>query len=136
MNHDVAVDESCIAAFRDLRGKREVNAVVYLVTEGTDSDVLAVGEKGNLTYEELLRALPADKPRLALYDLPFATPDGTRHHRIVSICWIPAATDDGVKSAYRHAQTALAEAVDAEQMTVVATTPSELEYHHLTSRAQ
>ncbi|MFI6150979.1 hypothetical protein [Streptomyces sp. NPDC051109] len=50
-----------------------------------------------MTYDEFLRALPADQARLALYDLPFVTSDGTRHHQIVSICWLPASTDDGVK---------------------------------------
>ncbi|MFD3547939.1 hypothetical protein ACFWUW_20445 [Streptomyces sp. NPDC058655] len=133
MNRDIAVDDSCIGAFWELKGKADVNTVIYRLNASSDS--LVVEYQGNLTHDELLSALPTDRPRLALYDLPFASADGTRQNRVVSITWLPASTAPREQDSYSRARTALADALDGDQVAVEATGPADLDYHRLVAEA-
>ncbi|MFD3328543.1 hypothetical protein [Streptomyces sp. NPDC058701] len=133
MGRAITVDESCIRAFRELKGKPDVNTVIFRLDASADS--LLVEDQSNLTHDELLLALPADQPRLVLYDLPFASADGTRQNKIVSICWLPAATGPRDRSAYGQAQAALADALDGDQVAIVAATLSDLDYPRLVAQA-
>ncbi|MFF1411267.1 hypothetical protein ACFVX6_16005 [Streptomyces sp. NPDC058289] len=133
MGRGIAVDDRCIGAFRELKEKRDVNTVIYRLADSADS--LVVEGQGNLTHDELLLALPADQPRLVLYDLPFASEDGTRQNRIVSICWLPASATPQDEPACSQAQTALADAVDGDLMAITATALSDLAYPRLVAQA-
>lgn len=134
MDFGIAVDASCVSAFLELKGKPDVNTVVYRLSGSAAS--LVVEERANLTHDELLLALPADQPRLVLYNLPFASVEGTRQKKIVSICWLPASTDPRDGAAYRQAQAALEEVVDGTEMTIIATALPDLDYSRLVAQAR
>ncbi|MEV6570288.1 actin depolymerization factor/cofilin-like domain-containing protein [Streptomyces sp. NPDC051577] len=132
MGSDIKVDESCIGAFWELKGKREINAVIYRLSDPLD--VVVVECRSNLTHEELLEALPSYKPRLVLYHLPFATADGTRRSEVVLVTWLPEAAGPKDKAAYVRASTALLDALDGLHLQVQATTLADLDYHRLVAR--
>lgn len=87
MSRRTAVDDRCISALWELKGKREVNTVICRLSDALDTCV--VERQGNLTHDELLSALPAHEPRLVVHDLAFATADGARRNRILLISWLP-----------------------------------------------
>ncbi len=81
------MEDSCIKAFHELKSKRNVNTVIYRLSDNLETVVPDF--KGNLTHDELLKALPAAETRFVVYDLVFATADGTRKEKIVLISWCP-----------------------------------------------
>ncbi|WP_339134984.1 hypothetical protein WJM95_34490 [Streptomyces sp. f51] len=135
MSTDVAVDDSCIGAFWELKSKRDINTVIYRLNDLLNSCV--VEHEGNLTHDELLLALPANEPRLVIYDLPFATEDGTRQNKILLISWLPPRATPQHKAAYAHAHAALRDTLDGSQLLPVrSTSTADLAYHCLASHAR
>ncbi|WP_406368505.1 hypothetical protein OG788_45855 [Streptomyces sp. NBC_00647] len=133
MNSDITVDESCVSAFWELRGKREVNTVIYRLSDSLDSCLVEC--QGNLTHDEFLLILPADEPRLAVYDLAFATADGTRQNRTVLISWLPGAAVPQHEAAYGYAHAALLDRLGGSLVSVRATDVADLDYSRLVSQA-
>ncbi|MFJ5811163.1 actin-binding ADF family protein [Streptomyces sp. NPDC093093] len=132
MSSGITVDERCISAFWELKGRREINAVIYRLSDTLDTVIVEC--QSNLTHDELLEALPSYKARLVVYYLPFATADGTRKSEIVLVSWLPEAAAPRDKTAYARASTVLLDALDGVHIHVQATTLSELDYHRLVSR--
>ncbi|MEV6401049.1 hypothetical protein AB0M39_40800 [Streptomyces sp. NPDC051907] len=132
MSSEIAVDESCVSAFQELKSKRAVNTVIYRLSSTLDAVVLE--SQGNLTHDELLQSLPADEPRIIVYDLAFATADGARMNEVVMISWLPEASGPEHEAAYVRASAALRDALDGIQVLVQATGLSALEHRKLVSR--
>ncbi|MBT2470632.1 hypothetical protein J7E97_22880 [Streptomyces sp. ISL-66] len=133
MSSGIDVDSSSVRAFLELKSRREVNTVIYLIDD--TSDAVVPGLHGNLTLDELQQALPADEPRLIVYDLTFAAADGARRKEIVLIEWMPGAAVPRARAAYAAASTALRGTLDEIHVRIPATELSELEYRHLVARA-
>ncbi|MFE2537817.1 hypothetical protein [Streptomyces sp. NPDC059371] len=132
MSRDISVDDSCISAFWELKSKRDINTVIYRLNDLLDS--CAVERQGNLTHDELLLALPANEPRIVIYDLPFATEDGRRQNRILLISWQPQGAPPQQTAAYGYAQAALQDALDGSQLLPVRSfKAADLAYHRLVS---
>ncbi|WP_404962296.1 actin-binding ADF family protein [Streptomyces sp. 147326] len=129
----ITVDDSCLSALQELKSKREINTVFYRLNEPLDTVV--VESQANLTHEEMLESLPADEPRLVVYDLHFAASDGARRSDLVMILWMPDAAPSAHKLAYSSAHRVLQEVLDGIQVTVRATTVSDLAYNELASQA-
>ncbi|MGW3819832.1 cofilin family protein [Streptomyces sp. NPDC005046] len=134
MSSHMSVDDRCVSAFWELKGKREVNTVIYRLTDALDTCV--VERQGNLTHDELLSALPAHEPRLVVHDLAFATADGARRNRILLISWLPREITPRHEAATGHAHAALLESLDGSPLPVRATDLAELEYGRLVSQAR
>ncbi|MGW0970039.1 hypothetical protein [Streptomyces sp. NPDC002516] len=135
MSTDIAVDDRCIGAFWELKSKRDINAVIYRLNDLLNSCV--VEHEGNLTHDELLLALPANEPRIVIYDLPFATEDGTRQNKILLISWLPPRATPQHKAAYGHAHAALRDTLDSSQLLPVrSTSTADLAYQCLASHAR
>ncbi|WP_152887862.1 hypothetical protein [Streptomyces adustus] len=135
MSINIAVDDSCISAFWKLKSKRDINTVICRLNDLLDRCV--VEHEGNLTHDELMLALPADEPRLVIYDLPFAAGDGTRQNKILLISWLPQGAAPRHKAAYGHAHTALRDTLDGSQLLPVQSTSApDLDYHRLASHAR
>ncbi|MEV5781258.1 actin depolymerization factor/cofilin-like domain-containing protein [Streptomyces sp. NPDC052287] len=133
MSGNVVVDESCISAFQELKGRRDINTVIYRLSDRLETVIFDF--KGNLTHDELLKAFPADEPRYAVHNLLFASADGARQEKIVLIAWCPARTTAEQKIAHSSGYRALQNLLDGVQVYVPATDLSELEYQALVSRA-
>ncbi|MGW1538264.1 cofilin family protein [Streptomyces aureus] len=135
MSRRMTVDDRCISAFWELKSKRDINAVIYRLNDLLNSCV--VEHEGNLTHDELLLALPANKPRLAIYDLPFATEDGTRQNKVLLISWLPRGAIPQYKAAYGHAHATLKGTLDGSHLlTVRSAKAADLAYHRLVARAR
>ncbi|MGW6260861.1 cofilin family protein [Streptomyces sp. NPDC055085] len=133
MNDKIAVDENCLSAFLELKANRTVNTLFYRLSNNLDTCV--VESQDNLTHDELLRALPADEPRLVVYDLAFATANGARKNKIVLIAWLPGLASSRHTAAYGQAHTVLGALLDGSQMSVQAADPTDLKYQRLVSQA-
>lgn len=133
MSSGIPVENSCISAFHELKSKREINTVIYRLSDNLETVILE--SKGNLTHEELLKALPAVEPRSVVYDLVFATADGTRQDKVALISWCPEAAKAEQRSAHASSYDALRNLLDGIQVYVQATKPSDAEYHELVERA-
>ncbi|MET8413080.1 actin depolymerization factor/cofilin-like domain-containing protein [Streptomyces sp. NPDC005195] len=133
MSGNIVVDESCISVFQELKGRRDLNTVIYRMSDSLET--VAFDFKGNLTHDELLKALPADEPRYVVHDLLFASADGARQEKIVLISWCPARTTTEEKIAHSSGYCLLQNFLDGVQVYVAATDLSELEYQALVSQA-
>lgn len=127
------MDDSCLGALQELKGRREINTVVYRLNEPLDTVV--VESQANFTHEEMLESLPADEPRFVVYDLHFAAPDGSRRNDLVLILWMPDGAPPAHKLAYSSAYRLLQGLLDGIQVTVLATNVSDLAYNELASQA-
>ncbi|WP_328445984.1 hypothetical protein OG780_07665 [Streptomyces sp. NBC_00386] len=134
MSRRIAVDDRCISALWELKGKREVNTVICRLSDALDTCV--VERQGNLTHDELLSALPAHEPRLVVHDLAFATADGARRNRILLISWLPRGITPQHEAANGDAHAALLERLDGSPLPVRATDLADLDYRRLVSQAR
>ncbi|MET9896545.1 hypothetical protein ABZZ47_41525 [Streptomyces sp. NPDC006465] len=134
MSIRMSVDDRCVSAFWELKGKREVNTVIYRLTDALDTCV--VERQGNLTHDELLSALPAHEPRLVVHDLAFAMADGARQNRILLISWLPRGITPRHETANGRAHAALLESLGGSPLSVRATDLAELDYRRLVSQAR
>ncbi|MFF3412523.1 hypothetical protein ACFYW8_41585 [Streptomyces sp. NPDC002742] len=134
MSSRIAVDDRCIGALRELKGKREVNTVICRLSDALDTRVLE--RRGNLTHDELLSGLPAHEPRLVVYDLAFATVDGARRNKILLISWLPRGVAPQHEAPYGHAHAALLEGLDGSPLSVRATELADLDYRRLVCQAR
>ncbi|WP_405914622.1 hypothetical protein [Streptomyces sp. NBC_00728] len=130
----IAVDDRCVRALWEVKGKRDVNTVICRLSDALDTCV--VERRGNLTHEELLSALPAHEPRLVVHDLAFATADGARGNRILLISWLPRGVTPQREAANGHAHAALLERLDGSPLSVRATELADLDYRRLVSQAR
>ncbi|MET8590591.1 actin depolymerization factor/cofilin-like domain-containing protein [Streptomyces sp. NPDC005078] len=132
MSGGIPVEDSCIKAFHVLKSKRNVNTVIYRLSDNLET--VTTDFKGNLTHDELLEALPAAETRFVIYDLVFATADGTRKDKIVLISWCPEAAEIEQRVAHSTTRNALRDLLDGVQAYVQATDLSDVEYDELVSR--
>jgi cofilin len=113
--------------------QRDINTVIFGLSDSLETVVPDC--KGNLTHDALLKALPADEPRYVVYDLVFATADGTRQEKIVLISWYPAGTKAEERIAHSSGYSTLRNLLDGVQVYVQATDLSDVQYEALVSRA-
>ncbi|MET7636677.1 actin-binding ADF family protein [Streptomyces sp. NPDC001773] len=132
MSGGIPVEDSCIKAFHVLKSKRNVNTVIYRLSDNLET--VTTDFKGNLTHDELLEALPAAETRFVIYDPVFATADGTRKDKIVLISWCPEAAEIEQRVAHSTTRNALRDLLDGVQAYVQATDLSDVEYDELVSR--
>ncbi|MET8276624.1 actin depolymerization factor/cofilin-like domain-containing protein [Streptomyces sp. NPDC005096] len=132
MSGGIPVEDSCIKAFHVLKSKRNVNTVIYRLSDNLET--VTTDFKGNLTHDELLEALPAAETRFVIYDLVFATADGTRKDKIVLISWCPEAAEIEQRVAHSTTRNTLRDLLDGVQAYVQATDLSDVEYDELVSR--
>ncbi|MFB7313061.1 actin-binding ADF family protein [Streptomyces sp. NPDC056192] len=126
------MEDSCIKAFHELKSKRNVNAVICRLSDNLDAVIPDF--KGNLTHDELLKALPATETRFVVYDLVFATADGTRENKIVLISWCPESAKVEQRVAHSTTRNTVRNLLDGVQVYVQATVLSDVEYDELVSR--
>ncbi|MET8537932.1 actin depolymerization factor/cofilin-like domain-containing protein [Streptomyces sp. NPDC005065] len=132
MSSGIPVEDSCTKAFHELKSKRHVNTVIYRLSDNLETVIPDF--KGNLTHGELLQALPATETRFVVYDLVFATADGTRKEKIVLISWCPEAAEIEQRIAHSTSRNTLRDLLDSVQVYVQATALSDVEYDELVSR--
>ncbi|MDX3771392.1 actin depolymerization factor/cofilin-like domain-containing protein [Streptomyces sp. NBC_01707] len=132
MSGGIPVEDSCIKAFHELKSKRNVNTVIYRLSDNLETVVPDF--KGNLTHDELLKALPAAETRFVVYDLVFATADGTRKEKIVLISWCPESVKVEQKIAHSTTCSKVHNLLDGVQVYVQATDLTDVEYDELVSR--
>ncbi|MGW4510183.1 cofilin family protein [Streptomyces sp. NPDC004436] len=128
----IALSQGALAALHHLRERREINTVVLRC--GESPDVLLPDLEGNLTHDELVRALPADEPRLVLHSLCFATADGSRRIEPLLILWMPRTAEEEEKT-YTAGFAALKEYLGGVHVHLTARRASQLEYRRLVALA-
>ncbi|MEU0821595.1 actin-binding ADF family protein [Streptomyces mirabilis] len=133
MSGGIPVDDSCVSAFQELKSRRDINTVIYRLSDNLETVI--PDAKGNLTHDELLKVLPADEPRYVVHDLLFATADGTRQEKIVLISWCPPGTNAEERIAHFSGYNTLRNLLDGVQVHVQATDLSDMEYKALVSQA-
>ncbi|MFF8023243.1 actin-binding ADF family protein [Streptomyces sp. NPDC007896] len=133
MSGGIPVDDSCISAFQELKSRRDINTVIFRLSDSLETVIPDF--EGNLTHDELLKALPADASRYAVYDLLFATADGTRQEKVVLISWCPAGTKAEERIAHSSGYSTLRNLLDGVQVYVKAADLSDVGYEALVSRA-
>ncbi|MFJ9643604.1 cofilin family protein [Streptomyces sp. NPDC004244] len=132
MSSPVGFSEGSLDAFQHMQDRREINTVILRYAAA--SDVLVAEVEGNLTHEELLGALPANEPRLVVYELSFASPDGARKNEKMLIFWDPPGAL-GRKQPYADGYAALLQLLDTAHVHLKATQTAQLEHARLVTLA-
>jgi cofilin len=122
------VEDRCIDAFNNLRRSRHITTVLYRLND--ELDTLTLDFEGNLTHDELLKVLPSD-PRFVAYGLYFADRDGSRKEAILLISWSPRGISPEQGTAQAAGYTALRNQLDGVDLSIEATSRSDLEYDRL-----
>ncbi|MFI8794347.1 hypothetical protein [Streptomyces sp. NPDC055105] len=133
MTSAISVEDRCIDAFNELKTSRHITTVLYRLNDNLDT--LIVDFEGNLTHDELLKALPSD-PRLVVYELHFADRDGSRRAVIVLISWSPQGTSPEQMAAHAAVYAALRNQLDGIDLSIEAMSRSDLEYDRLVRAAR
>ncbi|MFE2991957.1 cofilin family protein [Streptomyces sp. NPDC059262] len=128
MTSAISVEDSCIDAFKKLKISRHVTTVLYRLNDSLDT--LTLDFEGNLTHDELLKALPSD-PRFVAHELCFADQDGSRREAIVLISWSPQGTSPEQEAAHAACYSALRNHLDGVDVSVEASSRSDLTYDRL-----
>ncbi|MET7543612.1 cofilin family protein [Streptomyces sp. NPDC055059] len=128
MTSAISVEDRCIDAFNELKTSRHITTVLYRLNDNLDT--LIVDFEGNLTHDELLKALPSD-PRLVAYELHFADRDGSRRAAIVLISWSPPGISPEQGAAHAAVFVALRNQLAGVDLSIEAMTRSDLEYDQL-----
>ncbi|MFB8272895.1 cofilin family protein [Streptomyces sp. NPDC055955] len=133
MTSAISVEDRCIDAFDDLKRSRHITTVLYRLNDSLDT--LTLDFAGNLTHDELLNVLPSD-PRLVVYELCFADRSGNRQEAIVLIAWSPQDISPEQGTAQAACYAALRSQFEGIDISLEATSRSDLEYNHLVRVAQ
>ncbi|MFD3698783.1 hypothetical protein ACFWUZ_21975 [Streptomyces sp. NPDC058646] len=132
MSSPVSLSEGCLGALHHLTEMRDVNTVILRSTDTPGA--LVPDMEANLTHEELLRALPADEPRLVVHELAFATREGARRNEQVLIFWMPPGAG-GQEAAYTVGYDALREYLADVRVHLTAGRTADLQYRRLVALA-
>lgn len=133
MKSPISLSVESADALQELRERREVNTVILRYAD--TPRVLVPELEGNLTHEELLRALPSDAARLVVHDLSFATREGARRHERLLILWAPAAAEADQEEPYTAGYTSLQEFLKDVRVHITAGGADQLEYRRLVTLA-
>lgn len=133
MSSPTHLSQEGVDALRHLRDRREVNTVILRYPDAPPGD-LVVELEGNLTHEELVRALSADAARLVLHELSFATREGTRRHETLLILWMPSGADAQEES-YTAGYTDLKQLLGGVRVHLTARRAEQLDYRRLVALA-
>ncbi|MER7198967.1 MULTISPECIES: hypothetical protein [unclassified Streptomyces] len=133
MTSAISVEDRCIDAFNELKTSRHITTVLYRLNDKLDTLILDF--EGNLTHDELLKALPSD-PRLVAYELCFADRDGRRREAIVLISWSPQSVSPEQGAAHTAVYVALRNQLDGVDLFVEAMSQTDLEYNRLVRAAR
>ncbi|MGW6821406.1 cofilin family protein [Streptomyces sp. NPDC055005] len=119
-------------ALQHLKGRRAVNTVIFRCAQAPGA--LALELEGNLTHEELVRALPPDAARLVFHELAFATREGARRHETLLILWLPPAAE-GQEGSCTVGYVALEESLPSVRVHLTARLVGHLDYARLVALA-
>ncbi|MEV7526648.1 actin depolymerization factor/cofilin-like domain-containing protein [Streptomyces sp. NPDC091371] len=134
MSSGVAVEDSAISAFQELKNKRTFNTLFYRLSD--DLSTIVPDFKGTLTHDELLGRLPQDEPRFVVYDFTFSKGDGEgQRTKIILISWCPDGTAMKQKMVYSSSFNTLKNMLAGASVYAQATDVSDLGYDELVSRA-
>ncbi|MFK0047655.1 cofilin family protein [Streptomyces sp. NPDC090741] len=132
MSSPVSLSEGSLAALHRLREKREINSVILCYVDAPG--VLVPEVEGNLTHDELVQALPADEPRLAVHELSFASPEGMRRNEQLLIFWMPPGAGEQEET-YTAGYSALKEYLADVHVYLTARRADQLDYRRLVALA-
>ncbi|MFF4324453.1 hypothetical protein [Streptomyces sp. NPDC001568] len=128
VNTPIELPPAGVEALTHLRGRREVNTVIFRCPERSSPLTLVL--KGNLTHDELLQTLSADATRLIVHELAFATREGARRHETLLILWAPsevAEQHEGCVAGYM----ALKEFLSDVRVHLIARRKDQLDYQRM-----
>ncbi|MFD6917271.1 cofilin family protein [Streptomyces virginiae] len=131
MSTRIGLSPESAEALQHVRDRRDVNTAIFRCTRAPGSLVLE--REGNLTHDELVQALPPDGARLAVYELAFATPEGSRRHETLLILWMPSSAD--AQEAWTAAYEMMKEVLPNSQIHLTARRAEHLEYRRLVALA-
>ncbi|MER5726814.1 hypothetical protein ABT084_00420 [Streptomyces sp. NPDC002138] len=132
MSSPTGLSPEGLDALQRLKDRRDVNTVIFQCAQAPGA--LALELEGNLTHEELVRALPPDAARLVVHELVFATREGARRHEVLLILWVPAGAD-GQENSCTEGYTALKESFPNIHVHLTARQAGHLEYARLVALA-
>ncbi|MFD9520722.1 cofilin family protein [Streptomyces sp. NPDC059979] len=132
MSTRIGLSPEGAGALQHVKDRRDVNTVIFRCTQTPRALVLE--REGNLTHDELVQALPPDAARLVVYELAFATPEGSRKHETLLILWMPSNAD-AQEEAWTPAYETVKEVLPNVHVHLTARRPEHLEYRRLVALA-
>ena len=91
MSSGIPVDPECVTTYNELKDKKKYKYIIYNIV---DEKIRVLKTSTNSDYAELLKELPADECRWAVYDANFELTDGGKRQKICLISWIPDIAKD------------------------------------------
>eukprot|EP00929_Paragymnodinium_shiwhaense_P005022 TRINITY_DN1063_c0_g1_i3.p1 TRINITY_DN1063_c0_g1~~TRINITY_DN1063_c0_g1_i3.p1 ORF type:complete len:143 (+),score=67.70 TRINITY_DN1063_c0_g1_i3:93-521(+) len=92
MNAGVKVVDECIDKYNEIKMKKSLRYVTFMIKDKkevvVDAEGAKEGEEGN-GWDAFCKALPEDQPRYALVDVDYETEDGRPQNKLTFVYWSP-----------------------------------------------
>ena len=131
----IPVDPECQRVYQDLKLRKKYKHIIYAIV---DQKISVLSTSTNPDYAELLKELPADECRWAVYDANFELADGGKRQKICFISWVPEyPRDSRDKMKYATSKMAFRKALDnTEGLELQATDMDEVDQSALEYKLQ
>eukprot|EP00727_Mastigamoeba_balamuthi_P005122 m51a1_g14608 putative promotes actin filament depolarization in a ph-dependent manner (137) ;mRNA; r:1200575-1200985 len=130
----VPIADEVVTAFNELKFSKTGRFVVFRVADNLRSIVVDRVAPRSAQYADLVAALPKDSCRYAVYDLEYATGDGSRS-KLVFVLWAPEAASIKMKVIYTTTDRAMRSALVGLSTVVQAGDMATLDYDEVLQKA-
>ena len=107
------VDPECVTIYKELKERRKHKHIIYGIV---GEKICVLKTSTNADYAELLKELPADECRWAVYDANFKLTDGGNRQKICLISWVPDSAKLWDKMKYATSKVSFRAALDTAEV--------------------
>ncbi|KAJ1950667.1 cofilin [Linderina pennispora] len=133
MSSGVAVNDSCLEAFTDLKLKHTSKYVVYKLND-QNTEIIVDKTSNEKEYDSFIADLPETECRWAVYDLEYDQGEGKRN-KILFVAWSPDQAKIKNKMLYASSKDALRKKLVGVATDVQATDYDEVSYESVLDKA-
>jgi len=135
MSSGVAVNDDCVTKFQELKLGHALRFIVYKVNDSATEIVVDKSGGPSASYQEFVKALPADECRWGVFDFEFTVEGGNRS-KILFVLWAPDSAKIKGKMLYTSSKADLRKKLVGIQTEIQATDQSEIDFETVLEKAK
>lgn len=124
MQSGIAVDDTCVTAFNDMKLKKASRYVIFQIEGETSVKVSSVGAREK-TYDDFVAELGKEQPAYAVFDFDYDF-EGAPRNKLLFVSWIPDTARIKVKTVYAATKDAVVQKIGSGTFMVQASDYSQV----------
>jgi cofilin len=109
MQSGIAVDDSCVTAFNDMKLKKASRYLIFQIEGETAIKVSSTGARDK-TYDDFVAELGKEQPAYAVFDFDYDF-EGAPRNKLLFISWIPDTAKIKAKTVYASTKDSLVQKI-------------------------